>query len=124
LDYDSPDDADYRGFWNLSHKTTMYGNASDLVAFRLMPLEDRFRKPIDAGWSFQIVDMARRLIAFRDESKGEITKWRWDFGDGSSSSEQHPMHRYEKPGEYDVRLSIEGPTGKAEWTRIRDVAIR
>ena len=39
LDYDGPDEKDYKGFWNLSHKTTMYGNADDLVAFRLMPLE-------------------------------------------------------------------------------------
>jgi hypothetical protein len=124
LDYDSPDDADYRGFWNLSHKTTMYGNASDLVAFRLMPLDARFSKDIEASWSSHVLDMSRRLIAFRDNSKGKITKWHWDFGDGSSSTEQHPVHRYEKPGEYDVRLSVEGPSGKDHWTKIRDVAVR
>ena len=102
----------------------MYGNASDLVAFRLMPLEPRFRKPMEASWSFQVLDMTRRLIGFRDDSKGQITKWHWDFGDGSTSSEQHPIHRYEKAGEYDVRLSIEGPAGRAEWIKIRDVAVR
>jgi hypothetical protein len=124
LDYDGAKNSDYDGFWNLSHKTTMYGNASDLVAFRLMPLDARFTKPIEAQWSFGIVDMSRRLVAFRDESHGKITSWRWTFGDGSSSTEQHPIHRYEKPGEYDVKLSIEGPAGKAEWTKIRDVAVR
>ena len=62
LDYDGGQD--YTGFWNLSHKTTMYGNASDLVAFRLMPLEERFLKPLEARWSFQILDMSRRLVAF------------------------------------------------------------
>jgi PKD repeat protein len=124
LDYDGPSNSDYRGFWNLSHKTTMYGNASDLVAFRLMPLEARFRKPIEAQWSFQIIDMDRRLVGFRDESHGKVTSWRWDFGDGTSSTEQHPVHQYEKPGEYVVRLAIEGPAGKAEWAKIRDVALR
>ena len=124
LDYDGPDDTDYRGFWNLSHKTTMYGNASDLVAFRLMPLEDRFRKPLEARWSFQIVDMNRRLVAFRDESYGKATSWLWDFGDGTSSTEQHPIHAYQKGGEYVVRLVIEGPEGKAEWTKVRDVVLR
>jgi hypothetical protein len=59
-----------RGFWNLSHKTTMYGNADDLVAFRLMPLEAKLRKAIDAHWSYRIVDMDRRLLAFQDESTG------------------------------------------------------
>jgi hypothetical protein len=124
LDYDSPTGNDYRGFWNLSHKTTMYGNASDLVAFRLMPLESRFRKPIEAQWSFQTVDLGRRVIAFRDESYGQITSWRWDFGDGSSSTEQHPVHRYAKPGEYDVKLTVEGSAGKAEWIKIRYVAVK
>jgi len=124
LDYDGPNESDYRGFWNLSHKTTMYGNASDLVAFRLMPPDPRFRKPLEAHWSFQIVDMSRRLVGFRDESHGQITAWRWDFGDGLSSTDQHPIHRYEKPGEYVVRLSVEGPAGKSDWTKVRDVAVR
>ena len=124
LDYDGPEEKDYRGFWNLSHKTTMYGNASDLVAFRLMPLESRFLKPIEAHWSFHVLDMNRRLVAFQDESHGKIATWRWEFGDGTFSSEQHPIHRYEKAGEYVVRLFIEGPAGKAQWTKIRDVVLR
>ena len=70
LDYDDVNKEDYEGFWNLSHKTTMYGNASDLVAFRLMPLDERFRKPIDARWAFRVLDMQRRLVAFQDMSEG------------------------------------------------------
>src|SRR5882672_2867246 len=72
LDYDDEKAERYKSFWNLSHKTTMYGNASDLCAFRLMPLEANLRKPIDAQWSFRVVDAARRLVAFREESGGEI----------------------------------------------------
>jgi PKD repeat protein len=90
----------------------------------LMPLDVRFRKAVEARWSFQILDMTRRLVTFHDESYGRITEWRWEFGDGSSSSEQHPIHRYEKPGEYDVRLSVKGPAGSAEWLKIRYVAVK
>ena len=35
----------------------MYGNANELVAFRLMPLEPAFRK-FEANWSFQVLDAA------------------------------------------------------------------
>src|SRR6476620_10918246 len=87
LDYDDENAEKYRGFWNLSHKTTMYGNASDLVAFRLMPLESEFRKPVEAEWSFLVVDMDRRLVAFKDESYGPITSWKWEFGDGKTSTD-------------------------------------
>jgi hypothetical protein len=124
LDYDGPAEADYRGFWNLSHKTTMYGDANDLVAFRLMPLEARFHQPLEARWSFQILDLSRRLVAFQDQSYGEVRSWRWDFGDGAFSTDQHPVHQYTKPGEYVVRLNIEGPAGKAQWTKVRDVVLK
>src|SRR4030095_7993028 len=83
LDYDDEKSERFKAFWNLSHKTTMYGNASDLCAFRLMPLEPNFRKPLEVQWSFQVVDMDRRLVAFKDLSQGDINSWKWDFGDGS-----------------------------------------
>ena len=102
----------------------MYGNADDLVAFRPMPLEAKFRKPIEAYWSYRILDMDRRVLAFQDESSGQITSWRWEFGDGTSSTERHPIHSYEKASEYIVNLYIEGPGGKSRWTKICDVVVR
>ena len=35
-----------------------------------------------------------------------ITEWFWDFGDGNTSSEQHPSHTYPTSGVYPVTLSI------------------
>ncbi len=122
LDYDGP--GQNEGFYNLSHKTEMYGDASYLCAFRLMPIEKRFRKPIEAHWTFKVVDMDRRLVAFKDKSYGTVTKWTWDFGDGTSSNEQNPMHRYEKPGEMIVVLTIEGPDGTSEFCRVRDIVLK
>ena len=124
LDYDNVDAKDNEGFWNLSHKTTMYGDASDLVAFRLMPLEPGLRKPIAAMWSYEVLDLDRRAVAFQDRSTGAVTKRRWDFGDGEFSTDQHPVHTYQSAGEYIVTLEIEGPAGKARWTKVRDVVLR
>jgi len=123
LDYDE-NNGQYEGFWNLSHKTRMDSNASCQVAFRLMPLEDRFRKPLEAHWDFTIVDMDRRLVAFRDRSYGDITSWLWDFDDGTTSTEQNPLHRYGKPGDFVVVLTVKGPAGEARRVKVRDVAVR
>ena len=49
--------------------------------------------------------------AYTDRSKGAITSWSWNFGDGSVSSEQSPSHAYVFPGDYTVRLTVEGPGG-------------
>ncbi|MFN8706567.1 MAG: PKD domain-containing protein [Planctomyces sp.] len=107
LDYDDVNESTYRGFWNLSHKTTMYGDASDLVAFRLKPLETSVRPSLAADWSFQVVNETERQVAFRDQSFGKIAKWYWDFGDGESSEEQNPVHRFQKEGEFIVTLTVE-----------------
>ncbi len=45
-------------------------------------------------------------IEFLDVSWGDPTSWTWDFGDGTTSSEQNPIHLYAEPGEYEVCLSI------------------
>jgi hypothetical protein len=123
IDYDDVN-SNKRSFWNLSHKQTMYGNASDLVGFRLMPLEPQFRKKIDANWSFQVVDQERKLVAFKDLSEGKIISWKWDFGDGSSSTEQNPMHQYQTSRDYVVVLNVEGPEGKSRRAKVWDVSIR
>jgi hypothetical protein len=124
IDYDDVNSRDRVGFWNLSHKQTFFGNASELVAFRLMPLEPQFKKPIAANWSYKVADMDRRLVAFKDESDGKITSWKWDFGDGATSTEQNPTHEYKAGREYTVILDIEGPDGTSRRAKVGGVALR
>ncbi len=45
-------------------------------------------------------------IQFIDASMGNITSWAWDFGDGSFSTEQNPLHTYNQSGNYEVCLTI------------------
>jgi hypothetical protein len=127
IDYDDVN-SNKRHFWNLSHKQTFFGNASQLVAFRLMPLEPQFRKAIDAQWTFNVVDMDRGIVAFKDLSQGDITSWKWDFGDGSTSTEQNPIHQYKpnpgKEGIYTVILYVTGPAGTSRMSKVWEVHVR
>jgi len=124
LDYDDVNAQRQDGFWNLSTKHTMFGNASELVTFKLMPLEPKFRKAIDAQWSFHILDMNRRLVAFQDQSEGKVTSWKWEFGDGETSAERYPLHTYQKPGNYIVTLYVEGPEGTSRRVKVWDVVLK
>ena len=46
-------------------------------------------------------------IGFYDFSMGNnIQTWNWTFGDGTSSTQQHPFHSYGSPGLYQVCLTI------------------
>jgi PKD repeat protein len=40
------------------------------------------------------------------DSDGSIVSWSWDFGDGSVSSLQNPVHRYSTAGTYTVTLTV------------------
>jgi hypothetical protein len=124
IDFDDVNARSNNGFWNLSGQHTMYGNTSYLRTFRLMPLEEQFRKKIDAQWSFTVLSQEKKTVAFQDHSAGKITSWKWDFGDGSTSVEQSPVHKYEKGGRYIVTLYIEGPDGKSRRAKVWDVAVR
>jgi len=112
------------GFWNLSKHHRMFGNASMERLFTLMPLEAQFRKPVEAAWTHEVIDHSR-LVAFRDRSYGNITSWKWDFGDGTTSTEQNPVHEYAKDNaRYVVTLYVEGPDGKDLCCKVWDVSVR
>lgn len=53
-------------------------------------------------------------VAFTDESSdidGAVVAWLWWFGDGETSTEQHPSHEYAALGSYTVRLTITDDRG-------------
>jgi hypothetical protein len=124
IDYDDVNDESKKGFWNLSKNHKMYGNSSLGTIFTLMPLEDKYKKAIDAKWTFIITDMAHRKVTFKDESYGKINNWQWDFGDGTTSAEQNPVHQYKEAGKYIVILNVEGPAGKSRMAKVWDVAVK
>ena len=45
-------------------------------------------------------------VAFTDMSMGGPTAWKWDFGDGTNTSIQNPVHIFTSPGSYDVSLTV------------------
>lgn len=57
---------------------------------------------------------------FTDNSKGATT-WSWDFGDGQTSTQQHPVHTYAQAGNYTVRLTV--TNGSCDHTSQRQINV-
>jgi len=57
-------------------------------------------------------------VQFQDLSNGKVQSYRWDFGDGTTSSSPSPKHAYEEPGEYNVSLTVF--TANREETVVRE----
>lgn len=65
------------------------------------------------------------FIICKDESIGDISSWNWDFGDGQTSNEQHPMYQFKEKGVHKViTLTVTGPAGTSKRTRYWEVMIR
>ena len=62
------------------------------------------------------------LVVFKDHSRGLVTDWLWDFGDGSTSTAQSPAHTFAESGFYAVTLRSGNSVGSDEVTRLVWVA--
>jgi len=56
-------------------------------------------------------------VHFTDKSTGNPTSWNWDFGDGSSSTDQNPNHTFSTVGAYTIKLTATNDDGSSSLTR-------
>ncbi len=56
-------------------------------------------------------------VQFTSQSTGGINAYRWDFGDGTTSTDQNPLHTFTNVGVYNVFLTVSGPGGSSLVTR-------
>ena len=49
------------------------------------------------------------------------TTYRWDFGDGSTSTAKNPTYTYFDPGIYRVELTVTGPGGTSVKSQVVNV---
>lgn len=51
------------------------------------------------------------VVTFTDLSAGNPSVWLWDFGDGTTSTDQSPVHAYQNNGTYSVTLTVTNANG-------------
>jgi PKD repeat protein len=73
--------------------------------------------PLVLGANFSpshTTSLAPLNVQFQDTSTGYPTAWHWDFGDGTSSTEQNPTHAYTQAGSYTVSLTVTDRSGNVD----------
>jgi PKD repeat protein len=56
---------------------------------------------------------ANLTVQFTDISTNNPTQWKWDFGDGTNSTKQNPLHVYDREGTYTVTLVATNDAGSS-----------
>lgn len=80
-----------------------------------------FKEPTAAFTVTQTSWQAPFNMSFTDKSTGTIFMWVWDFGDGTTSNDQNPVHSYAAAGKYNVTLQVMG-AGSNAITKVVTVA--
>jgi PKD repeat protein len=60
--------------------------------------------PVTANFDAPFFVCGTLPVQFTDASTNVPTSWNWDFGDGTTSTEQNPVHTYTENGTYTVTL--------------------
>jgi subtilisin family serine protease len=62
-------------------------------------------------------------VQFTDTSSGSPTSWSWNFGDGTTSTAQHPSKTYSSTGSYSVTLTATNATGSNTVTKSNFITV-
>lgn len=79
-------------------------------------------KPMTAAFSIEGKLHAPTSLVFGNQSKGAVS-YLWNFGDGNTSNEERPSHRYRSSGNFDIQLTATNESGRSE-TATKSVQIK
>ena len=114
------------GCYGYGHDRLSFMDESELsdqiFAIEITALTVEFPPPpsnVVANFNAVLLMGSDRLTAtFTDTSTNTPTSWLWEFGDGTTSTEQNPVHIYNLAGTYAATLTATNDVGSDAITRV------
>ena len=103
------------GVYTVSLRVVNAQGENVLVRQDFVTIVDSADLPVAAFTASPQLGSAPLAVQFTDTSTSPtfpVTGWLWDFGDGATSTLQHPAHTYTEDGVYTVSLQVTA----ASWT--------
>lgn len=101
------------GFYEVS----LIAQPGDICADTFLQIVSVQYLEIEAAFNFEqpLCYNALTGLQFTDATQdaNQLSSWLWDFGDGNTSTEQHPIHLFQQDGIYTVSLYVEANNGCA-----------
>lgn len=105
---------DVQGDWKLFVSDTANLDTGTLNnwALNLKVLPEAGPDPIApvSAFSYNTDTLSVSFTSEATDADNEIVNWLWNFGDGTTSTEQNPSHTYAAGGSYDVTLTVTDAT--------------
>jgi PKD repeat protein len=106
--------------WNAAGQTA----ALTKSAYIVVNLAATVKKPV-ANFGVSVTSgKAPLTVKFTDKSINNPTSWKWNFGDGTSSTDKNPSHIYKKKGKYTVSLTVKNNAGRYTAAKSGLIAVK
>lgn len=103
-----------KGFEDWTQTLTFEAGKENTIHIELIPLPGA---PVVLFGADKTEGVYPLDVSFVDETTGDVAEWRWEFGDGETSSDRNPIHTYTVPGSYSVSLTVSGAGGSNVETK-------
>jgi PKD repeat protein len=105
------DQQDYSGFYAMVNQSVIPIDNFSLDGNLSISLQPTVDPPLAAFAVDFSSGEAPHTVQFTDQSAGLVDDWFWTFGDGITSTSQHPSHTYTEAGVYSVSLQVSNQGG-------------
>ena len=92
--------------------TNQFGTGTPQTKEGYINVEKSGSKPTADFTASPVSGNAPLRVQFINNSSGSPTSYHWDFGDGNTSNQQSPVHKYQKNGKYTVALTATNEFGQ------------
>jgi PKD repeat protein len=115
------------GTYTVTLTVTNADGSSTISKTGYVTVSDTVAAPVAAFGSSATTGTTPATIQFTDSSTNTPTSWVWSFGDGGTSTVQHPSHIYTTAGSYTVTLTATNAGGsntvsKASYITVTNAA--
>ncbi len=94
------------------------GNAGEIVSHKFSIVS--CLTPVVSFIANETSGIAPLPVTFGGDATRPQTSWLWDFGDGTTSTEQNPVHIYNEAGIFTVTLTATNACGSSGYKTITD----
>jgi len=99
-------------------------NAGNTESAKTVTFEILKNHPPTADFTYTPANPTRaNFVHFSDKSTGSIISRHWNFGDGSTSTDINPSHKYSDMGTFTVTLTVRGPAENDTDTKSKQITV-
>ena len=97
---------DLPGYYNVFLYIEANNNCTSTIGKTILVSDDSISCEAMFSVELDTLNNTPNTYLFTDISEGDIVGWYWDFGDGTYSMDQNPVHTYNLGGDFMVCLTI------------------